>query len=151
MLDSDANGELDFDEFCHWWQIQLGGNKGTVLQDGLHALISHVENEAKSITKASRVVLYLVDNRRCEVWVPSGMGEEKTELIRHSWTEGIAGASALRGAIIRVDDAENDHRCTEFERPESSQHVIGKILAIPIQGVSMTDTVEAWRHASQGG
>ncbi len=75
----------------------------------LSDLLAKVLDVAKTLTKAERGTLFLVDEKTDEIWSLIAQGMEKQE-IRLPRGRGIAGHVALTGEIVNIPDAYADHR-----------------------------------------
>ncbi len=75
----------------------------------LSELLAKVLDVAKTLTKAERGTLFLVDEKSDEIWSLIAQGMEKQE-IRLPRGRGIAGHVALTGEIVNIPDAYADHR-----------------------------------------
>jgi Nif-specific regulatory protein len=73
----------------------------------LAALLDLIAHEATKLMAADRASLFLLDRERGELWSKIALGSEE---IRFDARLGIAGAVALTGATINVEDAHQDPR-----------------------------------------
>jgi transcriptional regulator with GAF, ATPase, and Fis domain len=73
----------------------------------LAALLDLIANEATKLMGADRASLFLLDRERGELWSKVVLGSEE---IRFDARLGIAGAVALTGETINVEDAYQDPR-----------------------------------------
>lgn len=75
----------------------------------LSELLSKILDVAKSLTRAERGTLFLVDEKTDEIWslIAQGMEEQEIRLPRG---RGIAGHVALTGEIVNIPDAYADER-----------------------------------------
>ena len=71
------------------------------------ALLDLIANEATKLMRADRASLFLLDRERGELWSKVVLGSEE---IRFDARLGIAGAVALVGETINVEDAYEDLR-----------------------------------------
>jgi phosphoserine phosphatase RsbU/P len=94
-------------------------------------LLGKILDVAKDLTKAERGTLFLVDEKKDEIWSMIAQGMEKQE-IRLPRGRGIAGHVAVTGEIVNIPDAYADNR---FD-PEIDQRTgfhTRNILTIPIR------------------
>ena len=75
----------------------------------LSELLGKILDVAKTLTKAERGTLFLVDEKANEIWSLIAHGMEKQE-IRLPRGKGIAGHVALTGEIVNIPDAYADAR-----------------------------------------
>jgi Nif-specific regulatory protein len=73
----------------------------------LGALLDLIANEATKLIEADRASLFLLDRERGELWSKVALGSKE---IRFDARLGIAGAVALTGQTINVEDAQHDTR-----------------------------------------
>lgn len=73
----------------------------------LGALLDLIANEATKLMGADRSSLFLLDRERGELWSKVALGSKE---IRFDARLGIAGAVALTGQTINVEDAQHDPR-----------------------------------------
>jgi Nif-specific regulatory protein len=97
----------------------------------LASLQALITREAKELLQAERVSIFLFDRKNCELW--SAISEEGT-IMRFDARLGIAGAVAMTGKAINVDDA--------YEHPLFYKEVDAKtgfrtrtLLAVPLHNL----------------
>ena len=73
----------------------------------LGELLDLIANEATKLMEADRASLFLLDRERGELWSKVALGSKE---IRFDARLGIAGAVALTGQTINVEDAQHDPR-----------------------------------------
>jgi Nif-specific regulatory protein len=73
----------------------------------LVALLDLIATEATKLMEADRATLFLLDRDRGELWSKIALGSEE---IRFDARLGIAGAVALTGQTINVEEAQKDPR-----------------------------------------
>ncbi|HXV82989.1 MAG TPA: sigma-54-dependent Fis family transcriptional regulator, partial [Candidatus Binatia bacterium] len=95
----------------------------------LGALLDLIANEATKLMEADRASLFLLDRERGELWSKVALGARE---IRFDARLGIAGAVALTGQTINVEDARNDPR---FYREIDLQtgYSTRNLLALPLR------------------
>ena len=71
------------------------------------ALLDLIATEATKLMEAERASLFLLDRERGELWSRIALGSQE---IRFDARLGIAGAVALSGETINVEDAHSDPR-----------------------------------------
>src|SRR5207237_7003522 len=69
----------------------------------LGALLDLVAREATRLLEAERASIFLLDWENLELWSKIALGSE--EIIRFDARKGIAGAAALSGKVVNVNDA----------------------------------------------
>ncbi|MFQ5849222.1 MAG: sigma 54-interacting transcriptional regulator [Candidatus Binatia bacterium] len=74
----------------------------------LTALLDLIAREATRLIQADRASLFLLDREKGELWSKVALGRE--EILRFDARLGIAGAAALTGQTINVEDAHQDPR-----------------------------------------
>jgi Nif-specific regulatory protein len=74
----------------------------------LGALLDLIAREAISLLDCDRASIFLLDRERNELWSKVALGSG--EILRFDARRGIAGTSALTGAVINVNDAYSDPR-----------------------------------------
>jgi Nif-specific regulatory protein len=95
----------------------------------LAALLDLIANEATKLMGADRASLFLLDRERGELWSKVALGSEE---IRFDARLGIAGAVALSGQTINVEDAHQDPRFYH-EIDLRSGYRTRSLLAIPLR------------------
>jgi len=95
----------------------------------LGALLDLIANEATKLMGAERASLFLLDRKRGELWSKVALGSEE---IRFDARLGIAGAVAITGQTINVDDVEQDPRFYK-EIDLHSGYQTRRLLAIPLR------------------
>ena len=95
----------------------------------LAALLDLIANEATKLMGADRASLFLLDRERGELWSKVALGSEE---IRFDARLGIAGAVALSGQTINVEDAHQDPRFYK-EIDLRSGYRTRSLLAIPLR------------------
>ncbi len=95
-------------------QNQLGEKLPSILkvcqqmnsERDLGALLDLIAREATRLLQADRASLFLLDREKNELWSKVALGSE--EILRFDARLGIAGAVALTGQTINVEDAHQD-------------------------------------------
>ncbi len=100
----------------------------------LSELLGKVLEVAKTLTKAERGTLFLVDEKTDEIWSLIAQGMEKQE-IRLPRGRGIAGHVALTGEIVNIPDAYADHRF-DPEVDKRTGFRTRNMLTLPIRNTS---------------
>src|SRR6516164_6257619 len=77
-------------------------------QRDLGALLDLIAREATNLLECDRASIFLLDRERNELWSKVARGSD--EILRFDARRGIAGTSALTGAVINVNDAYSDPR-----------------------------------------
>jgi Nif-specific regulatory protein len=95
----------------------------------LAALLDLIANEATKLMGADRASLFLLDRERGELWSKVALGSEE---IRFDARLGIAGAVAMSGQTINVEDAHQDPRFYK-EIDLRSGYRTRSLLAIPLR------------------
>ncbi len=95
----------------------------------LAALLDLIANEATKLMGADRASLFLLDRERGELWSKVALGSGE---IRFDARLGIAGAVALSGQTINVEDAHQDPRFYK-EIDLRSGYRTRTLLAIPLR------------------
>jgi Nif-specific regulatory protein len=95
----------------------------------LAALLDLIANEATKLMGADRASLFLLDRERGELWSKVVLGSEE---IRFDARLGIAGAVALIGETINVEDAYQDLRFYK-EIDLLSGYRTQSLLAVPLR------------------
>jgi len=97
----------------------------------LSELLSKILDVAKSLTRAERGTLFLVDEKTDEIWslIAQGMEEQEIRLPRG---RGIAGHVALTGEIVNIPDAYADERF-DSEVDKRTGFRTRNILTLPIR------------------
>ncbi len=97
----------------------------------LSELLGKILDMAKTLTKAERGTLFLVDDKTDEIWSLIAQGMEKQE-IRLPRGRGIAGHVALTGEIVNIPDAYADGRFNP-EVDKRTGFRTRNILTLPIR------------------
>ena len=97
----------------------------------LSELLGRILDVAKTLTKAERGTLFLVDEKTDEIWSLIAQGMEKQE-IRLPRGSGIAGHVALTGEIVNIPDAYADDRFNP-EVDKRTGFRTRNILTLPIR------------------
>ncbi len=97
----------------------------------LSELLGKILDVAKTLTKAERGTLFLVDEKKDEIWSLIAQGMEKQE-IRLPRGRGIAGHVALTGEIVNIPDAYADDRFNP-EVDKRTGFRTRNILTLPIR------------------
>jgi Nif-specific regulatory protein len=95
----------------------------------LGALLDLIANEATNLMGADRASLFLLDRDRGELWSKVALGSGE---IRFDARLGIAGAVALSGQTIKVEDARDDPRFYK-EIDLRSGYSTQNLLAVPLR------------------
>src|SRR4030095_16510605 len=95
----------------------------------LAALLDLIANEATKLMGADRASLFLLDRERGELWSKVALGSEE---IRFDARVAIAGAVAMSGQTINVEDAHQDPRFYK-EIDLRSGYRTRSLLAIPLR------------------
>jgi Nif-specific regulatory protein len=93
------------------------------------ALLDLIANEATKLLEAERASLFLLDRERGELWSKIALGSQE---IRFDARLGIAGAVALSGETINVEDAHRDSRFYK-EIDLRSGYMTRSLLAMPLR------------------
>ncbi|MFZ0960998.1 MAG: GAF domain-containing SpoIIE family protein phosphatase [Terriglobia bacterium] len=97
----------------------------------LAELLGKILDVAKTLTKAERGTLFLVDEKTDQIWSLIAQGMEKQE-IRLPRGRGIAGHVALTGEIVNIPDAYADGRF-DPEVDKRTGFRTRNILTLPIR------------------
>jgi Nif-specific regulatory protein len=95
----------------------------------LGALLDLIATEATKLMEADRASLFLLDRERGELWSKIALG---TKEIRFDARLGIAGAVALSGQTINVEDAHCDPRFYK-EIDLRTGYITRSLLAMPLR------------------
>jgi Nif-specific regulatory protein len=95
----------------------------------LAALLDLIATEATKLMGADRASLFLLDRDRGELWSKIALGSEE---IRFDARLGIAGAVALTGQTINVEEAHKDPRFHKEIDLRSGYHT-QTLLAVPLR------------------
>jgi Nif-specific regulatory protein len=95
----------------------------------LAALLDLIAREATKLIEADRASLFLLDRERGELWSKIALGSKE---IRFDARLGIAGAVALTGQTINVEDAHHDPRFYG-EIDLRTGYSTGSLLAVPLR------------------
>jgi sigma-B regulation protein RsbU (phosphoserine phosphatase) len=97
----------------------------------LSELLGKILDVAKTLTKAERGTIFLVDEETDEIWslIAQGMEQQQIRLPRGS---GIAGHVALTGEIVNIPDAYADYRFNP-EVDKRTGFRTRNILTLPIR------------------
>jgi len=95
----------------------------------LAALLDLIANEATKLMEADRASLFLLDRERGELWSKVALGSKE---IRFDARLGIAGAVALTGQTINVEDAHQDPRFYK-EIDLRTGYRTRSLLAVPLR------------------
>jgi Nif-specific regulatory protein len=95
----------------------------------LGTLLDLIAKEATSLMEADRASLFLLDRERGELWSKVALGSKE---IRFDARLGIAGAVALTGETINVEDAHQDPRFYK-EIDLRTGYRTRTLLAIPLR------------------
>jgi Nif-specific regulatory protein len=95
----------------------------------LPALLDLIANEATKLMEADRASLFLLDRERGELWSKVALGSKE---IRFDARLGIAGAVALTGQTIKVEDADHDPRFYKEIDLRTGYHT-RNLLAVPLR------------------
>jgi Nif-specific regulatory protein len=95
----------------------------------LGALLDLIANEATKLMGADRASLFLLDRERGELWSKIALGSQE---IRFDARLGIAGAVAVSGQTINVEDAHNDSRFYK-EIDLRTGYITRSLLAMPLR------------------
>ena len=72
---------------------------------GINSLMFTITEKSPGLVDADRCTLYLVDEKRKELWSLQGAVE-----VRIPMTTGLAGSAASSGVILNIKDAWEDPR-----------------------------------------
>jgi phosphoserine phosphatase RsbU/P len=97
----------------------------------LSELLGRILDVAKTLTKAERGTLFLVDEKKDEIWSLIAHGLEKQE-IRLPRGRGIAGHVAKTGEIVNIPEAYSDPRFDPETDKRTGFHT-RNILTLPIR------------------
>jgi Nif-specific regulatory protein len=95
----------------------------------LPRLLELIAREGSKILDCERVTIFLLDRAACELISQVTLDGEK---IRLDARLGIAGACAMTGQVIKVDDAQQDQRFYTAVDARTSFHT-RNVLAIPLR------------------
>jgi Nif-specific regulatory protein len=93
------------------------------------ALLDLIATEATRLLEADRASLFLLDRERGELWSKIALGSQE---IRFDARLGIAGAVALSGETINVEDAHRDSRFYK-EIDLRTGYMTRSLLAMPLR------------------
>ncbi len=96
----------------------------------LAALLDLIAKEATKLMEADRASLFLLDRAKGELWSKVALGSE--EILRFDARVGIAGAVALTGQTINVEDAHQDPRFYK-EIDLQTGYRTRSLLAVPLR------------------
>lgn len=109
-------------------------NLGTVFQTVLH--------EGRSLLRAQRSTLYVVDKEQQELWtrVMSSRDKKKPVPFKMGWHDGIAGYCVKTGLVLRIKDA---YTLPFFNRTfdEASKFKTGSVLCVPVTSPETGDVL----------
>jgi Nif-specific regulatory protein len=95
----------------------------------LSVLLDLIAREAARLLDADRASIFLLDQDRRELWSKIALGSE--EVLRFDARLGIAGAVALNGETIVVDDAHQDSRFYSGVDAQTGYRTLS-LLAVPL-------------------
>jgi Nif-specific regulatory protein len=95
----------------------------------LPRLLGLIARECSKILECERVTIFLLDRENCELVSQVTLDGEK---IRLDARLGIAGACAMTGQVIKVDNAQQDQRFYTAVDARTSFRT-GSVLAIPLR------------------
>ena len=93
------------------------------------SLLDLIAKEAARLLGADRASIFLLDERRRELWSRVALG---AKTIRFDARLGIAGATAMSGEIINVKDAKDDSRFYP-EIDEETGYQTLNLLSVPLK------------------
>lgn len=96
----------------------------------LGALLDLIANEATKLMRAERASLFLLDREKSQLWSKVALGSH--EILRFDARAGIAGAVALTGQTINVEDAHQDPRFYK-EIDLRTGYRTRSLLAVPLR------------------
>jgi len=96
----------------------------------LATLLDLIARETTSLMQADRASLFLLDREHGELWSKVALGTD--EILRFDARLGIAGAVALTGESIRVEDARQDPRFYEAIDLHTGYRTTS-LLAVPLR------------------
>ncbi|HEU4343666.1 MAG TPA: GAF domain-containing protein, partial [Candidatus Binatia bacterium] len=96
----------------------------------LGALLDLIANEATKLMQAERASLFLLDREKGQLWSKVALGSQ--EILRFDARVGIAGAVALTGQTINVEDAHADPRFYK-EIDLRTGYRTRSLLAVPLR------------------
>ncbi len=97
---------------------------------GLAALLDLIATEATKLMEADRASLFLLDREKGQLWSKVALGSD--EILRFDANSGIAGAVALTGETINVEDAHQDRRFYK-EIDLRTGYRTRSLLAVPLR------------------
>ena len=100
----------------------------------LSSLQALITQEAKALLEADRVSIFLFNRHSCELW--SAISEEG-KIMRFDARLGIAGAVAMTGQTINVDDA-YEHPLFYREVDAETGYRTKTLLAVPLHDLNKT-------------
>ena len=96
----------------------------------LSVLLDLIAREAARLLDADRASIFLLDRDKQELWSKVALGSQ--EVLRFDARLGIAGAVALSGETIVVDDAHEDSRFYSGVDAHTGYHTLS-LLAVPLK------------------
>jgi sigma-B regulation protein RsbU (phosphoserine phosphatase) len=100
----------------------------------LDELLNLIMNEITTNLSADRSTLYIVDDKKDEIWSKIAQGDKKLE-IRQPIGKGISGYVAEKGKVINIVDAYQDPRFNPEVDKKSGYHT-KSILCMPVRDKS---------------
>ena len=92
-------------------------------------LLDLIAREAARLVEADRASIFLLDREKRELWSSVALGSEE---IRFDARLGIAGAVAMNGEVINVEDAHQDPRFYH-NIDEKTGYITRTVLAVPMR------------------
>jgi Nif-specific regulatory protein len=94
------------------------------------SLLDHITTQAAELLQADRTSIFLLDREKCELWSVITHEEEK-RMVMFDARLGIAGAAAMSGHTINVEDA-YEHPLFFKEVDQKIGYRTKTLLAVPI-------------------
>src|SRR5918999_2780332 len=95
------------------------------------SLLDHITIQAAELLQADRASIFLLDREKCELWSVITHEEEK-RMVMFDARLGIAGAAAMSGHTINVEDA-YEHPLFFKEVDQKIGYRTNTLLAVPIR------------------
>ncbi len=105
MLDEDGNGQIEEEEFVHWW---LNHSSAKTESMPVNSVFDHVEKEGRKLLNAEHSTLYLYDANSSNVWTRRGHVGSALALVPPG--HSLAHTVVLTGKVMNIIDPTNDKR-----------------------------------------
>ena len=96
----------------------------------LESIFNHIMTEGKTLFKAERATLFMLDQEKHELWSQIATGAKG--IIKIPEDKGIAGAALQSGEIVNIENVYNDKRFNPDVDGETG-FTTKSILAIPVK------------------